>query len=71
VPGTWTGIMRDPVETTVSDSIRAYERNKALIFPGSRAKLMALARILPLAFTIWFSERSLKPALLHREREKK
>jgi short-subunit dehydrogenase len=71
VPGTWTGTMRDPVETTVSDSIRAYERNKAFIFPGSRAKLMALARILPLAFTSWVSARSLKPALLHREREKK
>ena len=64
VPGTATGITRDSVGLVVRESIKALERNKAVIVPGMRSRWLALlCRFLPLSLSTWWTGRMLQPAL--------
>ena len=42
VPGTMTGLNRDNVSDVVAQSLIAFEKNKAFVIPGKRAKFMYL-----------------------------
>lgn len=67
VPGEWTSMRRDSAASVVSAALRGYRRNKAVIVPGLRSKLMTLAaRLLPLDFTTPIARRALQNSLPKR-----
>jgi uncharacterized protein len=70
VPGQWSGMFRDPVSTVAADTIRALQRNKAVITPGWRSWAMARASsFFPVDFSTMLTARALKSALPFRKRD--
>lgn len=64
VPGTMSGGARDSVETVVSQSLAALEKNRAFVVTGFRSKLMSLAsRFFPKTFSTWLVKKSLDPVM--------
>ncbi|RIL10048.1 MAG: oxidoreductase [Proteobacteria bacterium] len=64
VPGTATGRPRDSAEAVVRHSLRALERDQAVVIPGWRGWLMSLpCRLLPRPLTNTLSERALRSTL--------
>jgi short-subunit dehydrogenase len=64
VPGTWSGGPRDTPELVVKESIRAFEKNRAVLVPCVRGKFMALpGKFLPLPLTTWIVGRTLRSVL--------
>lgn len=64
VPGTVTGGARDTPDGVVREAIAAFESRRAIVFPGWRAKVMAIAsRFLPMTLTTGLMRRLLFPAL--------
>jgi short-subunit dehydrogenase len=67
VPGTATGGRRDPVETVVSQSLRALVKNRPLVVTGFRSKLMALgSRLAPKELSSWAVKKMLHSALMSK-----
>ncbi len=70
VPGKVTAGPRTTVETVVGDALRAFERGKAVVIPGFRAKLLALpCRVLPAWLTVPIAGRALRSVLPWAETE--
>jgi len=64
VPGEFTGIKRDLSAEVVAQSLAAFKKNRAIVIPGRRAKLLILPLyVFPLALTTWFTERALRRVL--------
>lgn len=64
VPGTVSAIQRDSVALVVRNSIQALERNRAIVIPTWRSKLLALpSLLLPRVLTTYLVGRSLGKVL--------
>lgn len=64
VPGQWTGVRRDTVQDVVRDSIRALEKDRGMVVPGWRGRLLGVAaRLLPLDWTTRITGKAMKGSL--------